>query len=96
MPHEEDFGPDADGLGYAVTRLVAARSAPGVPHADPDAELDLPRVLPEQGAGGRAALDMLAGPALEQVSRLDHQGFLAHMDPPTPWPTWAAAMWGAA
>ncbi len=96
MPHEEDFGPDTDGLGYAVARLVAARSAPGVSHADPHADLDLPQLLPEEGVGGRAALDMLAGPTLEQVSRLDHRGFLAHMDPPTPWPTWAAAMWGAA
>jgi len=96
VPHEEDFVPDADGLGYALARLVAARSAPGVPHADPDDDLNLPRVLPEEGLGGRGALDLLAGPALEQVSRLDHRGFLAHMDPPTPWPTWAATLWGAA
>jgi L-2,4-diaminobutyrate decarboxylase len=33
----------------------------------------------------------LVCPALEQVSRLDHPGFFAHMDPPTPWVTWAAA-----
>ncbi len=96
MPDEEDFRPDADGLGYALARLVAARSAPGVPHADADKELDLPQALPAEGLGGREALDVLAGPALEQVSRLDHRGFLAHMDPPTPWVTWAAALWAAA
>ncbi len=55
--YEEDFAPDADGLGYAVARLVAARSAPGAPNADPDTDLDLPRLLPEQGVGGREALD---------------------------------------
>lgn len=96
MPHEADFYPDADGLADALARLIDARSAPGVPHADPGRELQLPRVLPEEGLGGREALDVLAGPALEQVSRLDHRGFLAHMDPPTPWPTWAAALWAAA
>lgn len=96
MPYEKDFAPDAEGLTVALSRLIAARSVPGVPHADPAGELDLPELLPEDGLGGRGALDLLAGPALEQVSRLDHPGFFAHMDPPTPWPTWAAAMWAAA
>ncbi|MDA8039111.1 MAG: pyridoxal-dependent decarboxylase [Actinomycetota bacterium] len=96
VPYEADFHPDVDGLADALARLVAARSATGEPHVDPNRNLELPRVLPEEGLGGRGALDLLAGPALEQVSRLDHRGFLAHMDPPTPWPTWAAAQWGAA
>jgi L-2,4-diaminobutyrate decarboxylase len=48
------------------------------------------------GVGGRAALEQLAGPALEHASRFDHPGFFAHMDPPTPWMTWAAALWAAA
>jgi hypothetical protein len=47
------------------------------------------------GVGGRAALEQLAGPALEHASRFDHPGFFAHMDPPTPWMTWAAALWAA-
>src|SRR5260370_32432301 len=96
MPFQEDFRPDPDGLREAVARLVTALMAPGVPHADPGQVLDLPAELPEEGLGGRGALQALAGPALEQVSRLDHLGFLAHMDPPTPGPAWAAAMWGAA
>lgn len=96
VPHEDDFAPDEQGLADALRRLVEFRGAPGSPHIDPDLVLDLPAVLPETGVGGRAALGRLAGPALGQVSRLDHPGFLAHMDPPTPWMTWAAAGWAAA
>lgn len=96
MPYEEDFAPDAEGLQAALRRLVEARAAAGRPHRDPAGELDLPAELPRAGVGGRAALELLAAPALEQVSRLDHPGFLAHMDPPTPWMTWAATAWAAA
>lgn len=46
--------------------------------------------------GGIQALATLAELALDQPARLDHRGFLAHMDPPTPWFTWAAAQWAAA
>jgi len=96
VPYEEDFAPDAQGLVEAMRRLVEFRGVPGSPHVDPNVVLDLPTVLPEVGIGGRAALDRLAAPALGQASRLDHPGFLAHMDPPTPWMTWAAAAWAAA
>ncbi len=96
VPHEADFAPDVEGLRAALDRLIRARSAPGLPHADPHVTLDLPVELPETGVGGGVALERLAGAALEQVSRLDHPGFLAHMDPPTPWMTWAASSWAAA
>jgi len=96
VPYEEDFAPDEQGLTEALGRLVEFRSKPGSPHVDPELMLDLPGVLPATGVGGRAALDRLAGPALGQASRLDHPGFLAHMDPPTPWMTWAATGWAAA
>jgi L-2,4-diaminobutyrate decarboxylase len=96
MAGEEDFAPDVEGLQAALDRLVAARNARGVPHADPQLSLNLPDALPETGVGGRAALERLAGVALEQVSRLDHPGFFAHMDPPTPWMTWATSAWAAA
>lgn len=96
MPYEDDFTPDEQGLADALNQLVEFRSAPGSPHVDPELVLDLPAVLPEDGVGGRAALDRLAGPALGHISRLDHPGFLAHMDPPTPWMTWAASGWAAA
>ncbi len=96
VPFEEDFVPDVEGLTDALRRLVELRGAPGRPHVDPETALDLPAALPDVGVGGRAALEQLAAPALEQASRLDHPGFLAHMDPPTPWMTWATAAWAAA
>lgn len=96
VPHEEDFAPDLDGLRDALRRLTEVKGEPGSPHVDPEVALELPRALPETGVGGRAALKRLAGPGLEHASRLDHPGFLAHMDPPTPWMTWAAAAWAAA
>lgn len=92
-----DFRPDAEGLRAALEELIAVRSAAGVPHTDPGRGLaEIPPDWPETGVGGRAALALLAGPALHAVSRLDHPGFFAHMDPPTPWPAWAAALWAAA
>ena len=96
MPYEEDFTVDVEGLQEAVRLLVQARGVPGSPHVDPDVVLDLPPEWPAVGVGGSAALQQLAGPALEQVTRLDHRGFFAHMDPPTPWMSWAAVMWAAA
>ena len=96
MPHEQDFTPDVEGLQQALRLLIQARERPGSPHVDPATPLGLPQQWPAAGVGGRAALEQLAGPALEQASRLDHPGFLAHMDPPTPWMTWAAALWAAA
>ena len=96
VPFEDDFAPDHEGLQQALRRLIEVRSRPGSAHVDAPSVLDLPRTLPEGGVGGRAALERLAGPGLEQAARLDHPGFLAHMDPPTPWMTWAAAGWAAA
>ncbi len=96
VPFEEDFAPDVEGLTDAIRRLVELRGAPGSPHVDPEIAVELPATLPDVGVGGRAALEQLAGPALAQASRLDHPGFLAHMDPPTPWMTWATAAWAAA
>ncbi len=96
MPYEEDFAPDADGLREALRMLIEVRSEAGSPHINPALPLDVPQQWPAVGLGGMVALEHLKGPALEQVSRLDHPGFFAHMDPPTPWMTWAAAMWAAA
>jgi len=96
VPFEEDFAPDVEGLTDAIRLLVELRGAPGSPHVDPEIAVELPAAVPEVGVGGRAALEQLAGPALAQASRLDHPGFLAHMDPPTPWMTWAATAWAAA
>ncbi|UUT36655.1 pyridoxal phosphate-dependent decarboxylase family protein [Microbacterium elymi] len=35
-------------------------------------------------------------PRSRKPTRFDHPGFFAHMDPPTPWMSWAAAQWAAA
>jgi L-2,4-diaminobutyrate decarboxylase len=91
-----DFLPSDQALHEALQQLIDAKNAPGTPHGDPVAPLDLPEALPAHGIGGRAALAALAGPALTRPTRVDHPGFFAHMDPPTPWVTWAATQWAAA
>ncbi len=96
MTFEEDFAPNVDGLKNAIALLLEARSRPGSPHVDPAVAVDVPQAWPATGLGGWEALARLAPAALERVSRLDHPGFFAHMDPPTPWMTWAAASWAAA
>lgn len=55
----------------------------------------LPSVLPEDGVGARAALAALAPVVLGGAQRLGAPEALAHMDPPTPWISWATALWNA-
>lgn len=93
---EHDFRPDADGLSQALARLIAAKESTGSPHISDPAPLDLPTELPAIGLGSSEALNRLADLALSDATRLDHPGFFAHMDPPTPWLTWATATWSAA
>jgi|GEM_PF-109910 len=80
------FLPDAHDLSEMVARAVATPSEPGEP---------LPDALPEAGVGDRAALDWLAPHVLGGARRLGAAAALAHMDPPTPWVTWVAALWNA-
>jgi len=89
----DDFAIDPVGLSAALEALIRHRSQPGLPHPEP---IGLPGSWPDKGLGGSTALDLLADAALAAPARLDHVGFLAHMDPPTPWFTWAAAQWAAA
>ena len=64
-------------------------------HAElPDAE-DLPDLLPATGIGDTEALERMSPHVLGKASALDDPLALAHMDPPTPWITWAMAMWNA-
>ncbi len=60
-----------------------------------DLHLPLPLELPQTGVGDRAALQQLAPLALGGACRLDRPDMLAHMDPPTPWVTWALTLWNA-
>jgi glutamate/tyrosine decarboxylase-like PLP-dependent enzyme len=51
--------------------------------------------LPLTGLGEENTLDLLAPLALGEAAYLDGDVALAHMDPPTPWITWATQMWNA-
>ncbi len=61
-------------------------------HAGPN---DLPATLPESGLGARATLDVLAPIVLGGAACLGGARAFAHMDPPTPWITWATTLWNA-
>jgi len=74
-----------DGLNKAIEHLAS-------PSCD---SVDLPFTLPESGLGDMRALEMLSGHVLGKAARLDSPTSLAHMDPPTPWITWAMALWNA-
>lgn len=56
---------------------------------------DLPNALPDAGLGEAQALDQLAPDILGLATYLDAGDALAHMDPPTPWISWAVALWTA-
>lgn len=73
------------GLEHALELL---RAKPGASQALPDA-------LPERGIGEVEALESLAPHVFGQAAYLDSPLTLAHMDPPTPWITWATALWNA-
>jgi L-2,4-diaminobutyrate decarboxylase len=57
--------------------------------------VDLPAGLPEKGIGSGAALEFLAPGLLGRAARLGDRSAFAHMDPPTPWITWATTLWNA-
>lgn len=73
------------GLQRALALLSESPSGPGL----------LPETLPEKGLGERPTLEALAPHVLGKAARLDAPLAQAHMDPPTPWITWAMAMWNA-
>jgi L-2,4-diaminobutyrate decarboxylase len=63
--------------------------------ADANDTTTLPDRLARTGISPEQALT-LVGPSLRGGARnLGHPGFLAHMDPPTPWVAWVAALLGA-
>jgi L-2,4-diaminobutyrate decarboxylase len=84
MSSDPAFSP-SDGLAKAL-ELLASRG---------HAAVDLPHTLPEAGLGEMRALELLAGHVLDGAARLGAPASLAHMDPPTPWITWAMALWNA-
>jgi len=90
-----DFSGDADGLRQALQLLLDRTRTPGALPPDTVA-CPLPDALPHTGVGEHAALAELAPWVLDGAAPLRHPGFVAHMDPPTPWVTWATAQWAAA
>ncbi|HFC12510.1 MAG TPA: aspartate aminotransferase family protein, partial [Anaerolineae bacterium] len=55
----------------------------------------LPAACPDQGIGELATLDLLAPHVFGRSAHLNGPSALAHMDPPTPWITWATTLWNA-
>jgi len=86
MPLDPSFRPEARGLYVAVEALGREHDA---------ADSALPSELPESGVGEEGALLQLAPHVLGGACRLDRPDMLAHMDPPTPWLTWALTLWNA-
>ncbi len=87
MTLDPSFAVDADGLARALHALSADTA-----RDTPDA---LPAELPEKGLGETTVIDRLAPVVLGGAARLDDASAFAHMDPPTPWITWAAWLWNA-
>ncbi len=57
---------------------------------------ELPDVLPSKGLGNIRTLETLAPRVLGGARELGGPLTFAHMDPPTPWITWAVTQWNAA
>ncbi|MBC2651921.1 aspartate aminotransferase family protein [Novosphingobium flavum] len=85
---DADFSFDLAGLSHALELLGAVTEGA-------EAALPLPSTLPEVGCGTCAALDRLAPHVIGGAARLGEATAFAHMDPPTPWITWATTLWNA-
>lgn len=89
--HDLSFDPDAIGLLRAVDLLFAGTASESLN----DTVVTLPVDWPVEGLGETSTLEALAPYVLGQAARLGRPDALAHMDPPTPWITWATALWNA-
>ena len=84
---DNEFAVNSDGLHQAVDLMS---------HDFSNAEgFDLPIELPQVGVGSTGALNSLAPSILGGAVRLGQATSFAHMDPPTPWITWAITLWNA-
>ena len=81
---DNSFLPDT-GLEYAIDLL----------RQESKVQENLPDGFPKLGIGELETLDLLAPHVLGRAARLDSSSALAHMDPPTPWITWATTLWNA-
>ncbi|MEC8117681.1 MAG: hypothetical protein VX124_09960, partial [Pseudomonadota bacterium] len=80
------FGADRAGLSQALDALIAARGGTAAPAGG---LADLPATLPATGLAPAQVLDLLAPIVLAGARDLGAPTAFAHMDPPTPWLTWA-------
>lgn len=85
---DPSFTADKAGLLRAVELLASQDGSAPTLQA-------VPLGLPDSGIGEMAALELLAGPVLRGARNLASADAFAHMDPPTPWVTWAATLWNA-
>lgn len=81
---DKSFTLDA-GLEHAIDML----------RHSPSERDELPISFLEEGIGELATLDLLAPHVLGSATYLDSPNALAHMDPPTPWITWATTLWNS-
>jgi L-2,4-diaminobutyrate decarboxylase len=89
LTKDASFEPNAAGLSRALELLTGAEQAASGVRAP------LPATLPEWGIGEVATLEGLAPHVLGAAARLGAPDAFAHMDPPTPWLTWALTFWNA-
>ncbi|GAA0754905.1 glutamate/tyrosine decarboxylase-like PLP-dependent enzyme [Erythromicrobium ramosum] len=85
---DPDFAFDREALSRAL-ELMGGKSEGG------EGAPSMPAEMPELGLGGQATLDFLAPAVLGKASALGDATAFAHMDPPTPWITWATTLWNA-
>jgi L-2,4-diaminobutyrate decarboxylase len=85
--------PDLSAIFDPEPAKVAAAVAAAL--ADDNAELSLPKRLAASGLGAQEALAVITPYLRGAATRLGDPGFLAHMDPPTPWVAWVATLLGA-
>lgn len=88
---DREFVADDEGLRHALELLRRDHADAG----SVDLPDHLPEHLPDAGLGARQALDLLAPIVLGRAARLNAPTAFAHMDPPTPWITWATTLWNA-
>lgn len=81
---DKSFIPDV-GLEHAIDLL----------RHPPSEQVELPVSFSEHGIGELETLNLLAPYVLGSATYLDSPNALAHMDPPTPWITWATTLWNS-
>lgn len=84
---DDAFHADRTGLQKALDALLDVTYEP---HGS-----ELPETLQEHGLGELRVIDLLSPHIIGGARRLGAATAFAHMDPPTPWITWAMSMWNA-